>query len=247
MKLSAGDLAPGDQRSARLDFSAMRVDEIRSPDDPLFETAYGTLAGQFGVGDALELPEVLARRMTWTPELGMRYALFLVRDAAGKIAAVRDHTVILSADGAACTVHLSHLLVAPAWRRSGLAGWMRALPLVTARPFAKPVTLVAEMDGEVAEEAYARAGFLKADPARVPYFQPDFRPPAEIDRAGGPRPLPFRLVLRRVGREHETELSPRALRTLVSDLYRMYAQGCQALPSLEGYPVEGDAPIRLVP
>lgn len=247
--LSAEDLAQGDQRSVRLDFAAMRVDEVRSPSDPLFAMAYGALAAQFGVGDALELPEVLAQRMTWTPEIGMRYGLFLVRDAAGEIAAVRDHTAIQSADGAGCTVHLSHLLIAPAWRRSGLAGWMRALPLVTARAFAQPLTLVAEMDGEIAEEAYARAGFLKADPARVQYYQPDFRPPAEIDGAGGPQPVPFKLLLRRVGREHERELAPGALRTLVSDLYRMYAQGCRSrdLPSLEGYPAEGDAPIRLLP
>lgn len=227
----------------------MQVDAVRSADDPLFPLVYGALAAEFGVGESMERAEVIARRLAWPPDFGMRYGLFLVRDAAGEIAAVRDHTAIRSEDGAACTVHLSHLLIAPAWRRTGLAGWMRALPLVTARPFAKPVTLVAEMDGEVAEGAYSRAGFLKADPARVRYFQPDFRPPQEIDRAGGPQPVPFKLVLRRVGQEHERELPPTALRALVGDLYRMYAQDCRPedLPSLYGYPAEGDEPIRLVP
>lgn len=222
----------------------MQLDEIRSPDDPLFAMAYEALGAQFGVGKAMELPEVIAQRMAWPPDRGMRYALFLVRDAAGALAAVRDHTAITSAG--ACTVHLSHLLVAPVWRGKGLAGWMRALPLVTARAFAQPTTLVAEMDDEFAEKAYARAGFLKVDPARVSYLQPDFRPPAEIDRTGGPRPVPFKLVIRQVGREAETLLDPGALRRIVGDLYRMYAQGCRPedLPPLEGYPRDD---VQLLP
>ncbi len=249
MWIDASDLAPGDRRSTRLDFDALRTDEIRSPDDPLFETAYGALGEHFGIGESMERAEVIAQRMAWPAELGMRYGLFLVRDAAGEIAAVRDHTAILSQDGAACTVHLSHLLVAPAWRRTGLAGWMRALPLATARPFGKPTTLAAEMDGDLAENAYTRAGFRKVDPDRIRYLQPDFRPPAEIDRTGGLAPVPFKLVIRQVGREHETALAPGALRTIVHDLYRMYARGCrgQDLPSLADYPKEGDPPIQLRP
>lgn len=247
MWFSASDLAPGDGRSATFDFAEMQVSEICSSSDPLFALAYGALAAEFGIGESMELPEVIARRMAWQSRIGMQYGLFLVRDAAGEIAAVRDHTAILSEDRDACTVHLSHLLVAPKWRRSGLAGWMRALPLVTARAFAKPVTLVAEMDGAIAEGAYSRAGFLRADPDRIRYFQPDFRLPAEIERSGGPQPVPFKLLIRRVGREHEREIQPGAVRSLVSDLYRMYAQGCSKIPSLEGYPLDGDEPIRLLP
>ena len=46
---------------------------------------------------------------------------------------VRDHTAILEPDGRGVIVHLSHNLIAPPARRTGLAGWMRALPIAAAR------------------------------------------------------------------------------------------------------------------
>jgi hypothetical protein len=71
--------------------------------------------------------------------------------------------------------------------------------------------------------SYQRAGFVKVDPSVVTYHQPDFRPPAEIDAAGGPLPLPFALILRRVGREAETSISGAELRAAVHALYTMYS------------------------
>jgi hypothetical protein len=133
------------------------------------------------------------------------------------------------------------VFVDTAWRRTGLAGWLRAWPLQTARaclasagfPVTSPITLVAEMehpDPKIAErlprlKAYGKAGFKKADPAMVNYFQPDFRSPMEIDRGGGPRPLPFGLVLRRVGREQEPVIGGAEVREIVECLYTMYGDG----------------------
>ena len=54
------------------------------------------------------------------------------------------------------------------------------------------------------------------------YHQPDFRAPHEIDATGGPRPLPFQLIVRRVGREHEQTISGAEVRQLVEALYAIY-------------------------
>jgi hypothetical protein len=138
-------------------------------------------------------------------------------------------------------VHLSHVLVEAAWRRTGLAGWLRAWPIQSARaclaaagfPAASPITLVAEMEHAdpdfpnrlVRLAAYEKAGFKKVDSALLKYFQPDFRSPHEIDSSGGPRPLPFGLVLRRVGREEEQLIRGAEVREIVECLYRMYGTG----------------------
>jgi hypothetical protein len=134
-------------------------------------------------------------------------------------------------------VHLSHAFVEPPHRGSGLAGWLRALPLQAARrcaaaagasPFAA-VVLVAEMEppdpGEpgrgVRLRSYERAGFLKVDPEAAPYAQPDFRA-AEAWPGGVPAALPLGLVLRRVGREDEREMPADELAAVVDAIYAVY-------------------------
>ena len=125
---------------------------------------------------------------------------------------------------------------------------------------ASPITLVAEMEHPdphfpnrlVRLAAYQKAGFKNVDPARVKYFQPDFRPPHEIDASGGPRPLPFRLVLRRVGREEEQIIHGAEIREIVECLYRMYETGFReqdmaaVWQNLRDYP-DGTANIPLLP
>ena len=141
-------LAPGDGKSAALDPAQFAWSQIRTPDDPLFETAYAALWQEFGAAHEMETRDVLAARLRETDPL--RYEILLVH-AGTQVAAVRDHTAI-ACDGE-IIVHLSHLLVAPDWRRSGLAGWMRAAPFLTARELAAAhgtpgcdVTLVGEME-----------------------------------------------------------------------------------------------------
>ena len=273
------DLAPGDLRATRLDVAGLVLRAVSSVDDPAFGAAYQFLAEPFGPSGALERVDVLARRFAWPahPQADgwtLQYEMLSVADAAGNIVAVRDHTAAVAptlGDAAVqMIVHLSHVLVAEGWRRSGLGGWLRALPLQLARDGlraagrevnAAAITLVAEMEEAPPEAderpasllAYERAGFRKLDPARISYFQPDFRPPGKIEGGGGPRPLPFSLVIRQVGREHENEVSGAQARALACALYRIYRDGCRArdlTPLLaqveDGYPQPGER-VRLVP
>jgi len=260
---STADLAPGDAKSAALDLSAYRIDRIRSADDPLFETAYAALWAEFGPKDEMELRETLVGRFRLAPR--MLYELVLVR-RDGEFFAVRDHTAIVAGGGA--IVHLSHNLVAPNARRTGLAGWLRAWPIQTAReclaangaPVDAPVMLVAEMESISADDpardirlrAYEQAGFRKADPAVAGYHQPDFRSFEVIDATGGARPLAFQLLVRSVGREGEQMISGHELRRLVGALYDIYAPQCRAadlahpLLALDRFPPD-DAVIALLP
>ena len=187
---------------------------------------------------------MLECRLAWQPSNPIHNCALLYELIAlhhnGRLAAVRDHTAVVALDAPTpqAVVHLSHVLVEPEFRRTGLAGWLRALPIQAARAClvaaghspTSPITLVAEMEHPDAAhagrmirlQAYERAGFQKLDPAVTPYCQPDFRPVTEIDASGGPRPLPFALVTRRVGREHETEITGAEARALADALYRMY-------------------------
>lgn len=221
------DLAPGDAESSKLDLKDFDIHRIRTIYDPMFEAAYAPLWAEFGAKNEMERRETLGERFCLAPK--MVYELVLVQQK-GVFAAVRDHTVIPSAGEV--IVHLSHNLVAPEFRRTGLAGWMRAFPIETARQLSPGdfVTLVAEMeydDGSDPQRAirlksYQKAGFLKVDPARVYYFQPDFRLPEEIDASGGPQPVPFQLLIRRVGREGATTTTGNEVRRIVKAIYQMY-------------------------
>ena len=231
---STADLAPGDAASAGIDLSAYRIDRIRALDDPLFESAYAPLWAEFGAKDEMELRETLDRRFRLAPRV--LYEMLLVRRGE-EFVAVRDHTATV-ADGGA-VVHLSHNLIVPGARRTGLAGWLRAWPVQAARECLAangaaadaPVTLLAEMEYMAADDparairlrAYERGGFRKIDPAVVPFYQPDFRAPAVIDATGGARPLAFQLIVRQVGREDAQTISGREVRRLVRALYDIYA------------------------
>jgi hypothetical protein len=145
---------------------------------------------------------------------------------------------------------------------------LRAWPIQTARaclavaglPADSPITLVAEMEHPdtvfpnrmIRLKAYEKAGFKKVDPLRVNYFQPDFRPIAEIDASGGPRPLPFGLVIRRVGREQEQVIRGAEARGIVDCLYQMYGTGFRASDMAAAWRTVRDYPgdeseIPLVP
>jgi len=254
---NAVDLAPGDARSAGLDLGGFEVHCIRSYDDSWFDPAYQQLWAMFGAKNEMERRETLAARFALAPE--MLYEMVLVQKG-GAFAAVRDHTIIPADDEV--IVHLSHNLVAPSFRRTGLGGWMRAMPVATAREFrpGAPITLVAEMeyddgsdpDRTVRLRAYEKAGFVKVDPSRVNYHQPDFRAPMVIDVTGGPQPVRFQLLLRRVGREGDSEITGAELRRTVRAIYRMY--GAQFRPQdmahsaldLSHFPEDGEV-LRLLP
>jgi hypothetical protein len=225
-------LAPGDGKSAALSPAELAWQRIRAATDPGYREAYDALWAEFGAAHEMETEDVLAGRFALGPD--MQYEMVLAQKD-GALAAVRDHTAIwLEGE---VVVHLSHLYVAESWRRSGLAGWMRAAPALVAREVAErhgapdaPVTLLAEMEYDdgtdpkrgIRLQAYERAGYLKIDPLVALYHQPDFRPPAQIDASGGPSPLPFQLVVRQVGREAELTVSAKRVERWVRALYAMY-------------------------
>jgi GNAT superfamily N-acetyltransferase len=267
-----GDLAPGDCKCLERDWSDVDLSRVESADDPGFDVAFGALWAEFGAKGEIEQASVLSKRLRWHGQLqengyGLRYRLMLVT-AGEKFVAVRDHTAIVPSDEDAAYVHLSHVLVSPDWRRTGVAGWLRALPIQTARhglaalkkPETSPITLVAEMeypDPAIAATAirlgaYEKSGYLKVDPSRISYVQPDFGSPEQIDLAGGPKPLSLTLMLRRVGREAETQISGREVKSIVTALYKMYECTFRACDmagiwkTLETYPADEEM-IDLVP
>ena len=73
---------------------------------------------------------------------------------------------------------------------------------------------------------YGRGGFDVIDPRHFPYRQPDFREPALI-AATGDRPVPFMLLLRRVGREREARLPIDEARAVMQLLYDDFATFCE--------------------
>jgi hypothetical protein len=259
------DLAPGDLKAATLDIAHIDLACVRSAHDPLFHEAYTRLWNEFSPGHEMEPREVIEQRFHLGPRFLYEMAL---AHSGGQFLAVRDHTAAMTRGGEHVVVHLSHNLVSPHARRTGLAGWMRALPIATARqclaanhaPPAAHLTLLAEMEYPRNDEparlirlqAYERAGFRKIDPQVIPYFQPDFRQPSVIDLAGGPQPLPFQLLVRRVHREHERCIFGAEARQLVETLYDVYhaqfrpADMAHPQLSFDRYPPD-DAMIPLVP
>ena len=261
---TAADLAPGDARSADFDLDPLEFQFVRDPADPWLNAGYEVLWREFGSQHEMESREVILQRLRRHPVdvrdgFSFRYEMAVVTDAEEKIAAVRDHTVILrhaaEAQNAklktqnfpqseiqnppfAAVVHLSHIWISPDWRRSGLTGWLRALPVASARaalkesglPSEAAITLAGEMEHPtpgneeqmIRLKAYEKAGYRKANPKQIPYRQPDFRPPADIDAGGGPKPLPMALILRRIGRESETAAPANEIRAITESLYHMY-------------------------
>lgn len=242
VQLLPEDLAPGDGRARDVDWSRLRLERIRSAAHPLFGRAYERLWREFGAQGEMEREAVIAGRLAWDrPVAGhaLRYELLVVL-AGQEIVGLRDHTAIVpprrpGAPGRVL-VHLSHVVVEPALRGGGLSGWLRALPLQTARELAADVdapadaiTLVGEMehpDGVTPAvtarlRSYDRAGFLAVDPATVDYVQPDFRAPHIIE-ASTLRPVPLMLVVRRVGAEAERTISGAEVRELHTALYTMF-------------------------
>jgi len=224
------DLAPGDSKSTALDVTGLRVRRVAA-DSSLFDDVFALLRAEFGPLGEIEPRDVLLRRLR--EHDGPRAYELLAIQRGEEIVAIRDHQAL--ADDNGVIVHLSHAWVRADFRRTGLAGWLRALPLQMARRMAfspdAPITLVAEMEHPnpvdpsrmIRLAAYEKAGFLKIDPKAFDYLQPDFRPPAEIDASNEWRFLPFSLIVRRVGREGEQSISGGELKRIVRSIYRIYA------------------------
>jgi hypothetical protein len=273
-RLRPADLAPGDAGVANGDWSGVSVDSVRNPTDRHFAHAFERLWSEFGVRGEMERREVIESRLAWDParpagRAALLYELLVLR-RGNEVVAMRDHTAVVRRDESGravpTIVHLSHALVEVAHRGSGLAGWLRALPLDTARRCAlaarcagSPIILVAEMEHPDPADAprmtrlrsYERAGFRKVDPGSAPYLQPDFRPPGTLVGTT-PVPVPLSLVVRRVGAEGEDTMPAAEVAIVVQSIYAVYdVHGAPAAlePLREAASIwtARDAPFRLVP
>ena len=185
-----------------------------------------------------------------------------------------------------CVVYLSHIFMLPEARGTVLSYWLRIAPLDLAvtylhdlhqlgkialpapdapgRYFGMKVDLAAEMEYFSPDDKlslqrilfYGRGGFDVIDPRHFPYRQPDFRPKEEIERTGD-QPLPFMLLLRRVGREREARLPIDEARAVMELLYDDFAIFCDekhlatsldvVLRRLEERRAKGKGDVALLP
>ncbi|HXC50810.1 MAG TPA: hypothetical protein VN634_08005 [Candidatus Limnocylindrales bacterium] len=154
-----------------------------------------------------------------------------------------------------CTVYLSHIYVLPEARGTVLTYWLRIAPVELAieylfqlhkrglvrlplpdqpaKYFGVSLNLAAEMEYFSPEDRlslqrilfYGRGGFDVIDPRHFPYRQPDFRS-AERIAATGHRPVPFMLLLRRMGRERQARLPLDEAMVTMRLLYDEFACFC---------------------
>ncbi len=155
-----------------------------------------------------------------------------------------------------CVVYLSHLFMFPEARGTVLSYELRIAPVEIAmeylhdlhtrgciklpapeqpgKYFGMRVDLTAEMeyfspDDPVSWQRilfYGRGGFDAVNPRHFPYLQPDFREPHEI-RATGNRPLPFMILVRRMGRERQATMPIEEAGAIMRLLYDDFACHCE--------------------
>jgi hypothetical protein len=155
-----------------------------------------------------------------------------------------------------CVVYLSHIFMLPEARGTVLTYWLRIAPLdlavtylhmlhqrgkialpqpdVPGKYFGMRVDLAAEVEYFSPEDKlslqrvlfYGRGGFDAIDPRHFPYRQPDFRAPELIAQTGD-HPVPFMLLLRRVGREREARLPIDEARAVIQLLYDDFETFCE--------------------
>jgi len=185
-----------------------------------------------------------------------------------------------------CLVYLSHIFMRPEARGTVLTYWLRIAPIELAveylfqlqqrglvslpapdqpgRYFGVKLDLAAEMEYFSPEDRqslqrilfYGRGGFDVIDPRHFPYRQPDFRAP-ELIQATGNRPVPFMLLLRRVGRERQARLSLEEASAAMRLLYDEFACFCSpdflqnsldiVLARLEDRRAKGKTDVALLP
>ncbi|WP_437676163.1 hypothetical protein [Sorangium sp. So ce131] len=234
MIVDLGDVYPaeGPEKVARA-IAQYSLEEAR--DSAAFDEGYRALDGFFGPKGELERHEVLAAWLAGVhtdpaAPIVLTYHMLIARDAEGRLAGVRDVYITLDRAARRCVALLSHALVLPEHRRSGLAALLRAAPVALARRALveaglggaageageaekAEVLLAAEMEAVDPDDrdtavrlfAYGRAGFAVIPPSVLPYAQPDFRDTAALGVT--PVPLPLMAVVRQVGEEERGDLS----------------------------------------
>jgi 4-aminobutyrate aminotransferase/(S)-3-amino-2-methylpropionate transaminase len=232
LHLAESDAAPSERRpKLTAALASFRVEEV--DDDAGFALGYGLLAGWFGPSGEIERRETLEwwraaphRHLDGHPVC--RYHM-LTCWSGDRLAGVRDCFTSVDPATGRVVVLLSHSLVLPEFRRTGVASLFRMAPVALARAdaarhavHAPEILLFAEMemvqahdrDSVVRLSAYGRSGFSVVPPSILPYAQPDFRSDAEL-AGGAPEPLPFIALVRQVGEEDRGDIPRERLLALV--------------------------------
>ncbi|HEY8209602.1 MAG TPA: hypothetical protein VIG99_19075 [Myxococcaceae bacterium] len=154
-----------------------------------------------------------------------------------------------------CVVYLSHIYILPEARGTVLSYWLRIAPVEIAceymselhrrgliklpnpdlpgKHFGMNINLTAETEYFAPGERqswqrllfYGRGGFDAVNPRHFPYMQPDFRDP-EVIRATGNHPVPFMIMVRRMGRERQATMPIDEASALMRLLYDDFACHC---------------------
>lgn len=217
----------------------------------------------------------------------IRYFLIVAKDRDGNLRGVRDGSVLYHPNHPGlCVVYLSHIFMLPEARGTVLTYWLRIAPVEVAmeylfelnqrglvrlpapddpgKYFGVQIDLAAEMEYFSPEDRlslqrilfYGRGGFDLIDPRHFPYRQPDFRDPAVIEATGN-TPVPFMLLLRRMGRERQARLPIDEARLVMHFLYDEFARFCSpaflqnsldiVLDRLEKRRAQGKTDVALLP
>jgi GNAT superfamily N-acetyltransferase len=224
-----------------VDLDAIDVERIDAPGHARFDEAYRTLANYFGPRRQLEGPDILRRRLGTQPLVLTRgwtaqYEL-LILSRNGRIIGVRDHVFFTGRHAAEQTpIYQAHIFVVPEWRGTGVAAWLRALPLISAswwqlqgRLRLVNPSLVAEIDrprGPHDDAAHALRGYLRAGygmlPAGIDYLQPDVPDDLTSDASDTCTATPMHLAFRFVGRESSEPRTGEAIARCVEALYSLH-------------------------
>lgn len=261
------DVAPRERARVEEVLRTVALAEVRDPDAPAFHEVFDLLDAFFGPSGEMESREALAdfvraRRLDYAPGLSGTYHLIGAWHA-GTLVGARDCYVDVDAATGVCVVALAHVFVAPAWRRTGLASVLRALPSTLARAVLTerfgaplPTLVVAEMEPADAAEpdtllrlcAYGRSGFAVLDPRRLPYSQPEFRDLPDARHTG----IPLLMLLRTTPAFADGVPASMAesLPRLFYAAHRLHTPAVRVDPSeahVLGVLRRSDAPVSLLP
>jgi GNAT superfamily N-acetyltransferase len=240
--LSLSDLFSAEQ-NAKTEAALARytITPVYGSDDPEFSRGYDALSAVFTPRGELERREVLVEWLSGPfvapipRPIEVSYVMLVARDETGAFAGVRDCYVTVDRAASRCVVCLSHVLVMPEHRRSGLASLLRAAPVVLGRKTgAHKIFLAAEMEPFDPEDAdtwvrlvaYGRSGFAVIPTEVLPYCQPDFSDPKT--RTAPPRPIPLLAVVRRIGHEDQTQAPRELAEHYLTHFFAEYARSCDA-------------------
>ena len=267
LTVDPGDVAPSERARVEAVLRRVTLAEIRDPEAPAFQDVFDLLDAFFGPSGEMETREALAdfvrtRQLEYALGLSGTYHLIGAWHE-GALVAARDCYVDVDAATGVCVVALAHVFVTPAWRRTGLASALRALPSTLARAVLmerfgapRPTLVVAEM--EPADDAdpgtrlrlcaYGRSGFAVLDPKRLPYSQPEFRDLPEACHTG----IPLLMLMRVTSAfaDGVPAAMAESLPRLFYAAHRLHTPASRVDPSeahVLGVLRQSDAPVSLLP